>query len=315
MGDASNIPQSQTAKQRRSTTAKLAEAVRELVQEELRQSPAPPDQVIVTGAPTWQDAFWLLLVITNLVLLFSWVPKEWLQDPRVEFFAMLVPWLCSGLFFVGYAWFRQRLLAVSRRRAFKLFQLALLGASLITQFPIFSVQAHVEPQNAFLFVNGKKTDNHRERLRLRLGNYDIKVSRAEGRRQPNERRFTLRWQELFRSTWSDYEPRWALLYPVRMRSRTKGIQVHIEKLESKFDPDFLDAEQLQSIGLQRANDSRVFLTIPPEKNVASTRLPVGSYRMYPEKEGCNSSDPKDLQIRPQAGKLKFDVKFEVLECR
>src|SRR5271169_718277 len=102
----------------------IAEAIRALVREELQQASLglvlAKEQKSAEEEPTWQDGFWLLVLIANIALVVSLVPEQVWKNPVFDVPGKILPWVGGGTFVLGATWFRERLLAFSRRRAFKI---------------------------------------------------------------------------------------------------------------------------------------------------------------------------------------------------
>lgn len=318
MGSSTDRNSTETPPEQKISSAKIAEGLRELVREVLQEElhrPAsePTDRVAVRETqPSWRDAFWMLLFIGTLFSFFSWVPENVLQNPWLEFGIKLIPWFCSYLFFVGYAWFRNQLLAIPRARAFKIFLPVVFVLLLVPRFNIFPVHAQVLPPSAKLYVDGKEKHFKNEgkssrKLWLSLGRHDIKVSR-NGDGKINPRHFVLNRGQLIRAFLGRYEPCWILLYDVEVESETAGVNVEFRhNFQCAFEDNILEDTRFSKM------DKSTLLFRMGETNMTATTIPYGDYTVVAQKEGCDPSVEKEIKSQPND--TTIEISLPALNCQ
>lgn len=280
---------------------KLTEAVRELIRQELQS----PQETQAAVEPRISDAGWLLLTIADLVLLLSLVPARWFESPLAGVLEKLVPWLCSGLFLVGYTWFRDRLLIFTRTRYFKIALLSVFPLLLVSYTPVFAIRFMVEPAaGASLLVDGKPA-NPSGKIWLHLRSYEISVRSAQS--GATGRDLEIGPSDLWRGIFGLFGNKvdCPLLWDVELMRSDQRSQLRIEGIT---DQTFL---QNPSVGGSFSRDGESILFHFPEGGVlVHAKLPVGRYRIRAESPGCEPSSFRDVQVGPGSTLLQI----EGLQC-
>jgi hypothetical protein len=263
-----------------SAADKLVHSVRALVREELQLPSKLPS---TEQLPTWGDAVWLLIFICNVALVFSIVP---LLNSQIEFLYKLVPWLFGGLFVVANAWFRDRLLEISRLRMFRASQaLFLFFAIILPHARIIPFRVTVQPQNASLSIDKISVDHGRV-IWLSPWNHAVTISRDKNDVPADSREFELGWWELIPAALSkDMKPIWGLIYPldVDTSEATSGKCTILITKHWPFGRDFLEPQSLRSHNMIRVSDKIVEYT---SESTTRTFLPFGKYNMQIGMDGC-----------------------------
>lgn len=280
----------------------LIDAIRALVQEELGRS--APSQA-AERRPTWQDGFWLLVLISNIVLLFGLIPDQWWKDPVLEIPSKILPWLGGGTFVLGATWFRDRLLAFSRSRTIKTAMACALVPLLLLHVPFVSLQPKIDPPDLQFYVDGtqrKGSFQGQARIWLRLANHTFKIQ-PHDKSSTNERVIDWSWKRLLGAWWEDQQPQWALTYPVTIVTDGMGCKVQISKAnsEEQLDTDFYDSR------VKRVANS---LEFEPNSTSEIIKLPGGTYAMLVFKQKC------ETQKHSAPVKVPSDqgVEFEEMKC-
>jgi len=276
----------------------LAEAIRALVREELQQ---PIPSTVAKQPPTWQDAVWLLILIVNIVLCVALIPERWLKDPALEMVGKVLPWLGGGTFVLGTTWFRDRLLAFSRSRRFKIAMASAIAPLVLLQIHFIPLRPQVDPADSHFFVDGELQEGHFDgdtRIWVKLSRHTFKVQPHESGGSATERTIEWGWLRVLQVSLSNHQPQWALIYPVNITSNGKGCRVHIRKVSAKgqFDSDFFDER------LKKVADA---LEFEPKFDSDEVRLPLGTYEFSVEKAGCDAIQyPGPVEV-PLNGPLDF----------
>jgi hypothetical protein len=275
-----------------SAANKLVLGVRELVREELQRPATLPAQ---DELPTWGDAAWLLIFICNVALLFSLVPR---LNSQIEFIFKLAPWLFGGLFVVANAWFRDRLLEISRLRWFRASQAALLFLAIaLPHARIIPIKVAVHPANADLTID-KIPEDYDKVIWLSLWNHAVTISKDKNDDvAADNREFKLGWWEMIPAVLSkEMAPDWALIYPLDIdTSEVTNEKCSILITRSgPFDRDFLDPENLRSYGMTKISIDVIKYT---SKGSSRTYLPFGKYAMKIDREECS---PEEVDVENKA---------------
>ncbi len=255
----------------------VSEAIRALVREELNRSTSIRDAT--TGPkPTWQDGTWLLVLIVNVVLVVDLVPQQWWKNPVLEITGKVLPWLGGGTFVLGATWFRERLLAFSRKRSFKIAMACGFAPLLVLHLPFVSLRPTIDPPDAQLYVDGarKGSFHGNEKIQLRLWNHSFQIqpyNSASG----NPRVIDWSWRQLLTAWWKNEQPHWALIYPLTIVSDGKGCIIHLRK--ESLDKDFSDEH------LKRTGDRLDFM---PNLNSETINLPAGNYTISVDRPKCET---------------------------
>jgi hypothetical protein len=268
----------------------LAEAILALVREELnRPAPASTPQ---EQRPTWRDGFWLLVVLANVVLFVSLVPKEWWSSPALEIPGKILPWIGGGTLVLGATWFRERLLALSRSRALKVSMVCAIVPLVLLQVRFVSLWPRIDPLESHFYVDGALQEPRfqgQTRLWVRLGGHKFKIQPHDSGGMTAERTIEWGWTRLLGAWLTNHQPHWALVYPLTITDGD-GCKLHIRKSKPKepFDSDFFDER------LKRVADS---LEFEPKYTSDMVGLPVGTYEISVEKKGSQTSKlPQPVEI-------------------
>ena len=289
---------------------KLEQAIREVVREELGR---PIQHERVEPKPTLSDAVWWLLCVIDIGLLLWWIPETFFENRKVDFYIKAAAWVGSYLFLLSYAWFKDQILAFSRRRIFKsliIGALVILFPVYVSLLPIFSLNPRVEPKTAELIVDGKTEAKVRpDDLRLSFGVHKITVvdaSDVEG--SPNSRPFQVGYSDFFRAWfWKDGRPYWPLLYAVAVQAHEPGVTIIIRKKDGDFDRDFANKKPTPStefgapVKFIEPGKALSFLAI--ENVIDSISLPYGTYEFTGLKEGCGQSQPQSISSNDAAAQF------------
>jgi hypothetical protein len=282
----------------------LANAIRALVREELNQPPTgPPAQ----RPPKWKDAFWLLVLICDIVLFITLIPEDLWSSPLLEEIGKLLPWIGGGTFVLGTMWFRERLLEFSRGRGFKIITALAFFALFLLHLPIIPLQPVIAPAQSHLLVDGvRKIGNFGDgetRIWVKAGGHSFKIVPDEGGTALTRE---IEWScpHLLRMWLTGLKPRWGIVYSVPIITDGQGSLVRISKSDSILDTDFED-ELLTRVG-------NVW-EFRPVAQVDQIRLPYGDYSVSVEKEHCT---PLKLPALIRVG-FDSDAKIElndIMKC-
>lgn len=283
-------------------SARLEDAIREIVRAEIQQ---PTQPTVQPTKPRLSDAFWLLIIVTNTALLIAVIPEVVLQDSKLALFVKLVPWLGGSLFVLGYAWFSDQILNLTRRPIFKFSLMILLLVLIpvsISQLEVFSVRPLIEPKNAQLWVDGKAANlDDNDWVRLSLQSHDISIIDQTDNEngEPNKRKFYLTYSEVFHA-WrdSDYRPHWALIYSVPINAKFAN-ELEIRKDDSNFDslfwskpPPTYSGEEVRRGAMQNT------LLFTCDKGTFALPLPYGTYTLTSHKTGCDKVEKQIVTVKP-----------------
>src|SRR5579885_420368 len=256
---------------------RLAEAVRALIREELGRPAVPPPPA---EQPSWREAFWLLVFCGNVILILSRLPRGLFSGPAVELAEKLLPALLGSLFVIYLAWFRERLLLVSRLKRFHGLQLGLLAVLIFLNLPVFPLRPVIRPDSVGVMIDGKP-QRKGVRIWVACGGHDITLLPpvSEELAPPEERRTKERkfrfgpWQVL-RAASGKAHPDWGLLTAVRFLAEPDAT-LRIRKLSGEFYD-----EVLERTDLVKADRTTVEIAM----NGLDSRLvmlPIGHYEAAP----------------------------------
>jgi hypothetical protein len=281
-----------------SSAEAVSKAIRALVREELNKS-TPVSDIKTGPKPTWQDGAWLLILIVNAVLLVDVVPQEWWKNPGLEITSKVLPWLGGGTFVLGATWFREHILALSRKRFFKITMACSLAPLLVFHLPFVSLHPIVDPPDAELYVDGvnKGSFHGSEKARLRLWNHRFQIQPYNSTSVP-PRVIEWTWRRLMAAWWKNEQPHWALIYPVTIVSEGKGCVIHLRK--ESLDTDFSDEH------LKRAGDH---LDFAPNQNSEQINLPAGIYTISVDRPRC------ETLIHPASVSVSSEEIIELAEMK
>jgi len=232
----------------------------------------PPERVPSSAEPSLKEGFWLLLFCLNTVLLISRLPREVLSGPAVETASKLLPALFGSLFVIYLAWFRERLLALTRHERFNRLQVALLLILTFTSVRLFPISPEILPKGTALSIDGTaRKDLHR--IPLSFGAHDILMQPARDA-GVEKRQFRFGLRSLLRAVWNGGPgPDWSLLYPADFTARDPTAKVQVKKLRGEYYDDVFEGTDLE-----RRDNATLVLSM--NGNQARTiQLPVGSYEL------------------------------------
>ena len=278
----------------------LVEAIRGLVREELKRPPPPP---AAAQPPTWRDAFWLLVLVTDVVLFVGLLPEKGWNNPALEIIGKVLPWLGGGTFVLGATWFHDRLLAFSRSRASKMMLAYGFVPLLMFNVRFVPLWPTVEPSGSLFYVDdilqkpdlGQVGFQGESRIGLRLAHHTFKILPHETS-STKERTIEWSWPRLLKFGPGSHQPQWSLIYPLTIVTDGAGCKVTISKFEPKeqLDTDFYDSR------VRRVADC---LEFEPKDTSETIELPMGKYRLRVEKTGCDPLNyPNPVNV-PSVGYL------------
>ena len=279
----------------RPASIKLEQAIREVVREEVAR---PRPLIVPEAKPTFSDAAWWLLCLIDIALLLWWIPENFFESRRVDFFIKAAAFIGSSLFLLTYAWFKEQILSFTRRRIFHVLVIAFLIVLLpfyISLFPIFRLNPRVEPQTAELIVDGKTETKFRpDDLRLSVGQHTITVIDTTSDEKPNSRDFQVGYLDFLRSWFrKDAGPYWPLLYPVGISTDEPGVVIVIRKKDGDFDRDFTRGRHTTGFKAPiQFIEPKVLSFAANENGIDSISLPYGTYEFIARKEGCGQTEPQ-----------------------
>jgi hypothetical protein len=250
-----------------SNDAQVVEVLRALIRREMGR---PAEKTPPSVEPSLKEGMWLLLFCLNIVLLISRLPREVLSGPAVETAGKLLPAILGSLFVIYLAWFRERLVALTRHRRFHYSQVGLLFVLAFTSVPLFPVRPEILPRGTALSIDGKAYKNP-DRIWLSFGAHDIFLQPARNAgAEPRQFRFSVR--SLLRAVWNPAPgPDWNLLYPVAFQARDSTAKVEVKKLRGEYYDDVFEGTDLDR------RDNAVLVLSMNENRVRTIRLPLGTY--------------------------------------
>lgn len=297
------------------TNNRLDEIIRQIVREEITNPSVPA--VSEPLQPTLKDGIWLLVMVTNVALLLALVPDTILTNSKLGLFLKLVPWLGSSLFVLGYAWFRDGILDLTRRRIFKVLLLAalvILTPLAVSKLRIFRIHPLIEPSTAKVLIDDKPVmTNSDDGINVSLQSHTITImedsaddgENADEKKQ-NKRKFQMSFREVFRA-WRDssYRPRWPLIYDVTVSDQKLVDLIEIRK-EGDFDPDFW-AQPAPAYGgaeVIRGAEPGLLLFNWTGGDV-SLRLPYGRYKLTARRQNCADSEDQTVDVKKGVDSIAF----------
>lgn len=249
--------------------AQVLEALRALVRREMGR---PPEKIPSSAEPSLKEGFWLLLFCLNTVLLISRLPREVLSGPAVETASKLLPALFGSLFVIYLAWFRERLLTLTRHKRFNRLQVALLLVLTLTGVPLFPVSPEILPKGTALSIDGKAHKNTHQIL-LSCGAHDILLQSARDA-GTEKRQFRFGLRSLLQAVWNGGPgPDWSLLYAADFTARDPNAKVQVKKLRGEYYDDVFEGTDLDR------RDYAVLVLSMDGKRARTVQLPLGSYEL------------------------------------
>src|ERR1035437_2396198 len=244
----------------------VVEALRSLIRREMGK-PTENEH------PSLKEGMWLLLFCVNLVLLVSRRPRELLSDPTVELAGRLLPALLGSLFVIYLAWFRKRLLALSRHKRFNQLQVALLFVLALIDLPLSRISPNIRPKGTALSIDGKLHKNV-QRVWLSCDVHDVILNPPKNS-EAKERPFRFPVRSLLSAAWSGGNgPEWSLLYPVDFEVRDTLSKVQVRKKDGELYDDVFEGTDLERL------DKSVFTLAMNGNDGKTIQLPLGGYGLH-----------------------------------
>ncbi|HTB13988.1 MAG TPA: hypothetical protein VK752_20575 [Bryobacteraceae bacterium] len=248
---------------------RLAQAVRDLIQEELHR-PAPKGEEL----PSFEKVLWIGVILANIVLLITQVPDQILKDTSFEFASKLIGYVFGGLLLVYSSWAREQIMKLVRVRWFQACQITLLILLLFLRVHVVFIHPNVEPAGAQLWVDGEAVRFKRGgSLGLSFRTHDIKVvPPAESKDKPYQ--FTIRRWDLVRGAFGNRDTaRWTPLYQFSFKRRFIESSVELLRDGSLFEGI------LESQPANVEFDPKGYLKVlsDPTTELGTVYLPLGTY--------------------------------------
>jgi len=262
----------------------VVEALRSLIRQETGK-PVPPNE-----HPSLREGLWLLLLSLNVVLVVLRLPRELLSDPGVELAGKLLPVLLGSLFVIYLAWFRERMLALTRHSRFNQSQVALFFVLAFISLPLFPITPKVMPKGTAFSVDGKL---HKvvQRIGLACGNAHDVILYPPKDSEAKQRQFRFPVRSLLGAVWSRGNgPEWSLLYPVDFTARNARSKVQVRKIQGELYDDIFEGSDLDRL------DRSAFVLGMNGNRVRTIELPLGSYELQWILESGQSCSAYPLEV-------------------
>jgi hypothetical protein len=252
-----------------SEETQLVDALRALVRREIGR---PPQEAAPSAQPSMWEGIRLLILCANIVLLISLLPRDLLSNPALETAAKLLPALFGSLFVIYLAWFRERLLKLTRNRRFNRFQLLLLLVLAFATVPLFRIHPEVLPKGTSLSIDGKPYKKL-ESIPLSFRSHEVLLQ--PGREAAGDpRKFRFGVSSLLRAARnSGPSPDWSLLYPADFTARDTNAKVQVKKLRGEYYDDVFEGTDLDK------RDDTVLVLSMNGQRARTILLPLGSYEL------------------------------------
>lgn len=248
--------------------AQVLEALRALVRREMGR---PPEKTPSSAEPSVKEGFWLLLLCLNIVLVVSRLPREVLTGPAVETASKLLPALFGSLFVIYLAWFRDRLLLLTRNTRFNRLQVGLLLVLTFASARLFPVSPEILPKGTALTIDGRAREPGR--IWLSCGTHEILLQPPKDA-GAEQRKFRFGVRSLLRAAWNGGPgPDWSLLYPADFTARDTSAKVQVKKLRGEYYDDVFEGTDLD-----RRGDALLVLSMNGNRE-RTIQLPLGSYEL------------------------------------
>jgi hypothetical protein len=289
-----------------SSAEELIKNLRALVREESLTPPAAASAP--TYSPTWKDAIWLGVLLTDAALLSYWFPEN--AKGPLEFVKSLAPWLAGGAFVIWSNWFRDHLLEWSRNPAVRVVMVAFLVVGITTGVNVIPVKPAISPLGTLLRIDPDKDDKPKptdETLWLALRNHTVQLGPA-GPQDPVQdvRKIELSWWRVLQASWSSEQCDWRRLYKTAIVAPKAG-KVLIRPIEAPFESDYLEHARVSHWGEKEedAPTHRFNLAYQADSqgNLHPLFLPWGSY--WIAMEGCA---PQKWEVRETFSSLDLECK-------
>lgn len=285
--------------------AAVARSLGDLVRREVQQAKGGRE-ALASEPATFRD-FWVMLVLlTDVVLVVLWIPEpviRQLESVRIGLLKDVVPWLATGVFVLGAAWFQEQMVREIRRRRAAISAHLFLAMMTLLHLPLTPVPLRVEPETAQLWIDGQKIPlGSGQAVMLPLRLYYL-VELKERGVAPQQHALGL--STVLSAVFGGPRCHWALARSVHVSALEPGMSVRFERSGSdSYPPDFLKAGSLQLQSLQReeGNDRAVTLDAPDDLHAVEVDLPYGEYSIVASKDGCESSRV-ELHVSAAADRL------------
>jgi len=304
-------------------SAKLVEAIREIVAQSGNAPPAP-------AAAELKPGFWnvliLLLLTANVAFIVYLIPKEKIEGPHWDLLKDAIPVVGGGFFVVVASWYKDWTVRLCQSPIFRVSQIALSAIFCFSIWlPWLPVHVRIDPPEARILVDeGSEELDPSQTIWLSLKPHTFHIKWWEdqgGTGKLFERKLTLIRTLL--AAFGGEQPRWAHLYPVHFHCAKKpgsGETVNLSQMEgvsvrivpdpdSRFDEEFLNKD-LFLLRLQRGPSGSLIFTLPATGDpLDSTDLPKGTYSFTPFKRGFKDGPTQQLSV----GSPELKVEFEPLQ--
>ena len=260
-----------------SPETQLAAAIRRIIREELGTKPDAPAAAPTPTAIIWRETATILVLITLAVLIYTWIPSEYLNKEQVDFVTKLIPFLGGGLVLTRPAWLTGKIVAFGRMRRVLEVELAVLAIILFARFGVVPIRPAGEPTWANLYIGGQLAKSG-EKTWVRIQDQEIEIRGIKPSERQRDRKVTLGWPAVMRAAVGGGPAlRWPLLYRVYLNFDDSGqYLVRIEKTNSEFD----NAVRAQIQTESDLVDSRTFRhRFRAATDSYPIWLPYGEYKM------------------------------------
>lgn len=300
------MPSVASAESRESTSSasKLAEAIREIIREEIHSPQTPAEK----PAPAWLELFWVGIVIANLVMLATQVWDAVAKNTGFDFAFKVIGYVFGGSLVVYASWVREQLMKLTNERWFRATQVGLLVLLIIFRVNLFSLAPSVNPRDARLFVDD--TEQHLKRgttLPLNLATHRVKVLPPEGAEKlpnglealPNE--FSIGVKDLLFGAYRGAASQWSPLYPLSIIAQFSD-SVLVLASDAPLPSSLPDAQTLSDTAL--SNSRTLQIHIDKDAVLAVVFVPVGRYTIRerrPDGKLCDA--PPAFRVNAESNKV------------
>lgn len=295
----------------------LEKAIRGIVREELKN----PGKESAALTPTALDAFWLFILLGNITFVLWFFSESQIASKRLDLLTKIVPWLGTSAFALGYTWARDQILALTRKRLFKIGQLMLFVLLSLSQLPILAIRPRIQPDDAQARIGDQKESRKNgDRVWLTLGTYGIRVDLltrqlADSLTTPAD--FELGYSDLLGGLWGrGSQPQWYLKYRTDIVTSGPRIDITIDKTDSGYDRTFLSSNPHTFAGLPvKVKDAHTLQIRGSEGeagDIHSLELPFGVYEIKAEYAACHKESTTQKIDMNNRSIERFKVTFE--EC-
>jgi hypothetical protein len=274
---------------------KLAEAIREVVREEMGHVESSKER----GSPIWVEVVWVTVVVINSVLLISQLPEAALKNTSFEFASKLVGYVFGGVLLVYSSWVKERLMALTGVRWFQCLQLGLFVILIGLRVTQITVQPKLAP-NARLFVDDNDAQVHLKhgRLTFALGSHTVRITPKEGASKlPNgqeirENQFTVTWSDLLWGAYRGPAAVWSPLYPIYVKARYEDSRLLLSR-DGRLPENLPESQDIDS----EITDLQTLQVTLNKARGATAYVPLGTYRIQEvRRNGTSCSEVKEVKV-------------------